>query len=143
MGSMKETGAPDKDIRQDPFIRGLMSRMPEKMCCTLTDDQLFCLRNALGAHRGSRHKVDIRGSFGLWRWRYFYVFLAGRERRDLTRKELRMARTAKLVFFISFLLFSILSGLVVIYLLKSTLGIDLLPKQSLGLWGWFKANIVQ
>ncbi|MEW6594393.1 MAG: 3-phosphoshikimate 1-carboxyvinyltransferase [Thermodesulfobacteriota bacterium] len=132
-----------KDIRQDPCIRGLLDRMPEKVAHSLSDEQLCCLRNALGAHRGSRHKVDLRGSFGLWRWRYYYVFLAGRERRHLSRKELRMARTAKLVFVASFLLFSTLTGVVIVYLLKSALGINLLPKHSLGLWGWFKAHVLQ
>lgn len=131
-----------KDIRLDPCIRGLLDRMPAKVAQSLSDEQLCCLKNALGAHRGSRHKVDVRGSFGLWRWRYYYVLLVGRERRQLSRKEIRMARTAKLVFVASFLLFSTLTGVLIVYLLKSALGINLLPKHSLGLWGWFKAHIL-
>lgn len=131
-----------KDIRLDPCIHGLLERMPEKVGQTFSDEQLICLKSALGAHRGSRHKVDLRGSFGLWRWRYYYVFLVGRERRHLSRRELRMARAAKLVFVASFLLFSALTGVVIVYLLKSALGINLLPKHSLGLWGWFKAHIL-
>ncbi|MEW6500749.1 MAG: 3-phosphoshikimate 1-carboxyvinyltransferase [Thermodesulfobacteriota bacterium] len=131
------------DIRLDPCIRGLLERMPEKVGSTLSEEQLICLKNALGAHRGRRHKVDLRGSFGFSRWRYYYVFLLGRERRQLTRKELRMARTAKAVFLVSFLLFSALTGVVIVYLLKSALGISLLPKKGLGLWGWFKAHMLR
>ena len=131
-----------KDIRQDPFIQGLLDRMPDTMCNDFSDEHLRCLKNAMGAHRGSRHKVDIRGAFGLWNWKYYYVFLLGRERRDLTRREIRMARTAKAVFWFSFLFFSTLLGLVVLYLLKSALGINLLPNYSLGLWGWFKTHVL-
>jgi hypothetical protein len=129
-----------KDIRLDPCIHGLLERMPEKVGQTLSDEQLICIKNALGAHRGSRHKVDIRGSFG--RWRYYYVFLLGRERRHLSRKELRMTRTAKAVLVASFLLFSALTGVGIVYLLKSAFGINLFPKHDLGLWGWFKAHIL-
>lgn len=143
MGSEQYSELTEKDIRQDPFIRGLLDRMPENVCCTLTDEQLLCLKTALGAHRGARHRVDLRGSMGWLHWRYYYVFLAGRERRQLSRKELRMARTAKAVFWASFLVFSSLTGLLIIYLLKSAFGINLLPQTSLGVWGWFKANILR
>jgi hypothetical protein len=36
-----------------------------------------------------------------------------------------------------FVLLGSLCGLVIIYLIKSALGIDLLEGFSLGLWGWF------
>ena len=142
MDCMESDELAAKNIRLDPFIRGLLERMPDKVGQILSDEQLFCLKNALGAHRGSRHKVGLRGSFGLWRWRYYYVFLFGRERRHLSRRELRMARVAKAVFVASFLLFSTLTGVIIVYLLKSALGINLLPKHSLGLWGWFKAHVL-
>jgi len=132
-----------KDIRQDPFIEGLLGRMPAKVGEEFTDDQLLSLKNAMGAHRGSRHRIDLRGSVGFGPWRYYYVFLAGKEKRQLTRKERRMARTAKAVFWTSFFVFSTLTGIVIIYLLKSALGIDLVPDASLGLWGWFKSHLLQ
>jgi len=142
MNGMESDDVAAKDIRLDPCIRGLLDRMPETVGQTLSDEQLCCLKNALGAHRGGRHKLDLRGSLGLWRWHYYYVLLVGRERRQLSRRELRMARTAKDVFVAAFLLFSTLTGVVIVYLLKSALGINLLPKHSLGLWGWFKAHIL-
>ncbi|HBB24465.1 MAG TPA: 3-phosphoshikimate 1-carboxyvinyltransferase, partial [Pseudomonas sp.] len=40
-----------------------------------------------------------------------------------------------------FLLFSALVGLVILYLLKSALGINLFPDFSLGLWDWFKESL--
>ena len=39
-----------------------------------------------------------------------------------------------------FLLFSLLLGLVMLYILKSALGINLLPNHSLGLWDWLKGS---
>ncbi|HBF73484.1 MAG TPA: 3-phosphoshikimate 1-carboxyvinyltransferase, partial [Alteromonas australica] len=41
-----------------------------------------------------------------------------------------------------FLLVSILLGLIVLYLIKSALGINLIDGWSLGLWGWFKENVI-
>lgn len=132
-----------KSIRQDPYVKGLLERLPEHIRKTFTDEQLFELKTAMGANRGRRHPVDLRGNIGFWRWSFYYIFLAGRERRDLSRREIRMAKVAKLVFWGSFLCFSTLLGLLVLYLLKSAFGIDLIPDHSLGIWGWFKMNVLQ
>lgn len=105
--------------------------------------QLFELKTAMGANRGRRHPVDLRGNIGFWCWSFYYIFLAGRERRDLSRREIRMAKFAKLIFWGSFLCFSTLLGLLVLYLIKSAFGIDLIPDHSLGIWGWFKMNVLQ
>jgi len=40
------------------------------------------------------------------------------------------------------LAFSVLLGLAVIYLIKSALGIDLVPGYHLGLWHWFQDNVL-
>ena len=143
MECMHEGGTPDKDIRQDPCVRGLLSRMPEKVGSTLTDEQLFCLKNALGAQRGRRHRLDLRGSFGLWQWRYYWVFLAGRERRQLSRKELRTVRTARAVLVGVLLLVVIGGALAALYFLNSGRGIDLLSGQGSGLWKWLRTRILQ
>ncbi len=142
MNRMESDALAAKDIRLDPCIQGLLDRMPARVGQTLSEEQLLCLKNALGAHRGGRHQVDLRGSFGLWRWRYYYVFLLGRERRQLTRKALRTAKTAKTIFLAVFLLCALLTGLILVYLSKSVPGLDLLPQRSLDLWGWFKAHIL-
>ena len=43
--------------------------------------------------------------------------------------------------FTLFVCVSTLFGLIVLYLIKSALGINLIEGWSLGLWDWFKANI--
>ena len=44
--------------------------------------------------------------------------------------------------FALFITFSVLSGLLILYLIKSALGINLFENFSLGIWSWFKANIL-
>ncbi|MEW7980125.1 MAG: hypothetical protein AB2813_10085 [Candidatus Sedimenticola endophacoides] len=69
---------------------------------------------------------------------YYGVFLLGRNRRSLSRREAELARGVKAVILLGVLTFSTLMGLLVLYLLKSALGINLLPDHSLGLWESFR-----
>lgn len=126
------------EIRDDPFVVGLLGRMPGTVRESFTDEQLLALKVALGARQWRRHSIDARGTLGFWRWRYYYVVVAGRERRHLTRREEQLARAGKFALLAGFLVCSVLCGLLVLYLVKSALGIDLFPHYSLGLWGWFK-----
>ena len=73
-----------------------------------------------------------------WRFRYYFVFLAGRDRRALSRQQERFFRGTELTFLFGFLGFSALLGLLILYLLKSAAGIDLFPNHSLGIWDWFQ-----
>ena len=120
-----------KDIKQDPFIKGLLERIPEKVRNTFSDEQLSCLKIAMGAQRGQRHPVDIRGRLNMKLWRYYYVFLAGKERRHISRQEKRQARLAKFFLGSAFLIFSTLLGLLVLYLAHAAFGIDLISNASL------------
>ncbi|MDC7715697.1 hypothetical protein PQU95_00495 [Vogesella sp. DC21W] len=132
------TTLPPSDIRRDPSIQHLLGRMPQDVADTFTEAQLASLRLALGARSWGRHAVDIRGTVVFWRWRYYYVFLLGRNRRELTRREKQLSLLLQAVFLSVLLLVSTLLGLLVLYLVKSALGIDLFPGFSLGIWSWFK-----
>jgi hypothetical protein len=112
--------------------------MPQDIADTFTEAQLASLRLALGARSWGRHAVDVRGTVVFWRWRYYYVFLLGRNRRELTRREKQLSLLLQAVFLSALLLLSTLLGLLVLYLVKSALGIDLFPGFSLGIWSWFK-----
>lgn len=89
------------------------------------------------------HAVDLRWTLKFWRWRYYFVVLAGRNRRELSRREREIARVAMVLSLAIFLVFSMLLGLLVLYLVKSALGVDLLPGFSIGIWGWFQENILR
>ncbi|WP_206208652.1 hypothetical protein [Vogesella mureinivorans] len=72
--------------------------MPQDIADTFTEAQLASLRLALGARSWGRHAVDVRGTVVFWRWRYYYVFLLGRNRRELTRREKQLSLLLQAVF---------------------------------------------
>ena len=111
--------------------------MPNDVADSFSEKQLSYLRNAIGAREWGRHKVDLRGTVKFFKWRYYYVVLAGRNRRTLSDKELRIAALMNAALITGFVTFSILVGLIVLYLVKSSLGINLIEGWSLGLWDWF------
>lgn len=130
------------DIHQDPVITRLLEKMPNKVAKSFNEEQLSHLRNAIGAREWGKHKLDVRGTVKFFKWRYYYVILAGRNRRSLSEKEVRVARLLTASIVATFITFAVLLGLIVIYLVKSALGINLIDGWSLGLWGWLKRVIM-
>lgn len=126
------------DIRQDPAIVKLLERMPVDIQQSFTETQLSYLRVALGARQWGKHKLDLRGTLGLGSWRYYYVLVAGRNKRSEHRSH-KAGLLVKAVLLSALLVVSSVLGLLVLYLLKSALGIDLFSDFSLGIWDWFKA----
>ncbi|MFC3609271.1 3-phosphoshikimate 1-carboxyvinyltransferase [Stutzerimonas tarimensis] len=127
------------ELQQDPFVIGLKERLPEDLQNSFTPEQLAALKVAFGARSWGRHKVDLRGTLRFGRWRYYFVFLAGRNRRDLSRLERDLSRGAKAMMLSLVLLGLLLAGLGLLYLIKSALGIDIFPGFSLGIWDWFRS----
>lgn len=127
-------------IQQDPGIQNLLSRMPKNVADSFSDEQLMHLKTAVGARSWGKHKVDMRGTFPLpfFKSRIYYVFLMGRNHRELTRSEKRISAFTLTIFVTLFVMGSALFGLLVLYLIKSALGINLFADFSLGIWGWFK-----
>lgn len=126
------------DIRQDPAMQKLLERMPPEVQQSFTEAQLSYLRVALGARQWGKHKLDLRGTVGLGRWRYYYVLVAGRNHRGDPRQG-QLSRLMQSVVIATLLLGAAMFGLLLLYLLKSALGIDLLDDYSFGIWHWFKA----
>jgi hypothetical protein len=131
---------PTHSIRKDPDIMSLLSRLPLDTASVLTDIQLSHLKVAIGSGQYRKHKVDIRGTIPLpfLPSRIYFVLLMGRNVRNLSRQEKSIAITSMLLLTVIFLVFSSALGLVIIYVLKSALGINLLEGYSLGLWDWIK-----
>ncbi|WP_350608019.1 3-phosphoshikimate 1-carboxyvinyltransferase [Pseudoalteromonas sp. MER144-MNA-CIBAN-0113] len=126
------------NLQQDPAIRSLLERMPKNIQSTFTDEQLAHLKIAIGARQWGNHTVDCRGVVKFFKYRYYYVFLAGRNRRALSAKEQKIARFTQAVFLSLAVTFTILLTLLVLYLIKSALGIDIFEGYSFGVWSWFK-----
>ena len=134
---------PPNPIHTDTLIVKLLEKVPADMRDSFSVDQLVALKVALGGRTWGAHALDLRWTLKLWRWQYYFVVLAGRNRRTLSDRERQVQRLSMAVFLTAFLLMSTAVGLVVLYLVKSALGIDLLPGFSLGLWGWFQEEVLR
>lgn len=127
------------DLYQDPIVKRILEQIPAESRDSFTHDQLTALKLAFGARRWFRHPLDLRGSVRFWRWHFYYVILAGRERRVLSPEERMLARMANAIVALMIALLVLVSGLLSLYLVKSALGINLLPDLSLGIWDWFRS----
>ncbi len=130
-------------IQADPVITKLLNKVPADMRGSFSAEQLLALKIALGGRTWGAHAVDARWTLKWWRWQYYFVFLAGRNRRVLTSREQTIQRLAMATFLAAFFTFSALVGILVLYLVKSALGIDLIPGFSFGVWGWFQENVLK
>ena len=125
-------------IRDEPNVKNLLSKMPNEVAQSFTDEQLTQINLALAGRRWGQHKLDIRGTLSFLSSRYYFVVLGGKDKREVSRT-LRNINS----FGVSLLLFGItvccsIFGLVVLYILKSWMGINLFENYSLGLWDWIK-----
>ena len=123
------------NLKKDPAIRGLLNRMPEDVQNSFTEEQLSHLKIAIGARQWGVHAVDCRGVVRLFKYRYYFVLLAGRNRRELSATEKKVSAIAQATV-LTFVFFIVL---LFIYLLKSALGINLFEGFSLGIWSYFKS----
>ena len=130
-------------IHTDPIITKLLDKVPADMRGSFSDEQLLALKVALGGRTWGAHAVDARWTLKWWRWQYYFVVLAGRNRRVLTDREVRIQRLAMATTLAVFITFSALVGILVLYLIKSALGIDLIPGFSFGVWDWFKSEVLR
>ncbi len=127
-------------IKEEIAIKNLLSRMPDDVADSFSDLQLMHLKLAVGAREWGRHKVDFRGTLALplAHSRIYYVFLMGRNHRELSRKEKMVSNYMLAMIIALFIMFSVLLGILILYLAKSAAGIDLIPGFSFGVWNWFK-----
>jgi hypothetical protein len=139
--SQKSIRVIPEDIRSDATVHRLLERMPESVRDSFNDEQLMHIRNAIGARNWGNHSIDKRGVLALpmFSWRYYYVFLAGRNRRNLNSTEKNISRWLGSLLLASVTALVILFILLVLYLLKSAAGVDLFPGFSLGIWTWYKS----
>ena len=132
-----------QSIHSDPVITKLLNKVPADMRTSFSDEQLLALKVALGGRTWGTHALDLRFTLKWWRWQYYFVLLAGRNRRVLTDWERRIQRISMALVLAVFLLFSTAVGVLVLDLVKSALGIDLIPGFSFGVWGWFQEEFLR
>ena len=134
---------PMTPIHLDPVITKLLDKVPADMRASFSDEQLLALKVALGGRTWGAHALDARWTLKLWRWQYYFVVLAGRNKRVLSARERQVQRLSMAIFLTAFLLVSAAVGILVLYLVKSALGIDLIPGFSFGVWDWFKDEFLR
>lgn len=127
------------NLKTDPAIKSLLERMPEGVQDSFTDEQLMHLKVAIGARQWGNHSLDFRGVVKVLKYRYYFVILAGRNRRQLSVKEQKLANLAQAAILSFFSMVIILAVLFVLYIIKSALGIDIFKDYSFGVWSWFKS----
>ncbi len=124
-------------------LQGLLSKMPAEIAASYTQEQLLHLDEALRKNK-AKLPVNVKGrvSIPFTTTRFFWVFLAGRDKRELSRGEINVKKTTLIALIAGAILVSTLMGLLILYLIKSALGINLFEHFSLGIWGWFKQNVL-
>jgi len=126
-------------LKRDNGLKKLLERMPIEVQDSFTEEQLANLKIAVSARSWGKHAVDFRSTIKFFRYRYYYVFVAGRNLRELSRAEKRLNLLVQACFLTIFLSFCAALGVLVLYLVKSALGIDIFPNFSFGVWDWFKS----
>jgi len=126
-------------LKRDSGLKKLLERMPIEVQDSFTEEQLANLKIAVSARSWGKHAVDFRSTIKFFRYRYYYVFVAGRNLRELSRAEKRLNLLVQACFLTIFLSFCAALGVLVLYLVKSALGIDIFPNFSFGVWDWFKS----
>lgn len=130
----------EKSIKNELVIKELLDKMPDDVASSFDEKQLTHLFTAIGTKKWARHAVDIRGTYKIpfIPKRYYYVMLFGQNKRSLSRYEASTSILTKTIFISLGIVMCTLLGLLIIYLIKSALGINLIEGYSLGIWTSFK-----
>lgn len=140
MSASRASHKEKRAVTSDPDIQALLARLPEDMVVQMSEQHLRYLRTALGSGKWRKHPIDVRGTLPIpfLPSRIYFVFLMGRNRREISRRERHISWATSLLLMLFFMVFCTLVGVLSLYLLKSALGIDLIPTSSTGIWDWFR-----
>jgi hypothetical protein len=114
-----------------------MERIDPKVRASLTPAQLSAIKEAVSGSRSSKkHSIDIRGVIPFFLVRYYFVILSGRDRRLHTKRIEEKRRwltslSGGLMLFILGAAPLILILLLLLYLIKCALGINIMPDMHL------------
>jgi len=128
---------------QSDQLSRLLARMPASTRDSFSEVQLQALREALISQ--SRHTIDTRPvvKIPLLPWSFYLVLLAGKNRRTLSDREQRVASKTLITLLITAIVVLSLLGVIVLYLIKSALGIDIIKNFHWGIWTWFSEVILK
>lgn len=131
--TLHEITVRSKEMTEDPFTAAVVRRLGNDILLSLTEEQRQRMMKAIYDSRPLKeHPLDLRGVVPFFFWRFYYVLLMGRDRRTTTsRIETERRRRARFIedaIHAVVLLWHVVFVLaVVLYLVKSALGINLMP----------------
>jgi len=118
----------------------LLKGIDKETVDSFTPKQLNAIKRAIHKREWRTHRVDFRPTiaFPFIPWSFYMVFLFDVNRRDLLPSERFMAcfMFLFLILIIGVTAFGFI--LLILYLVKSALGIDIFPNDSVGIWDEFK-----
>ncbi|WP_045036293.1 hypothetical protein [Photobacterium iliopiscarium] len=91
---------------------------------------------------GSDHCIDLRPVIGFGKWRYYTVFIVGKDRRYQARKRESLSLLVKSLVILFGCIGLFMSAVLTMYLIKSALGIDIFKHFSFGVWDAFKHTFI-
>lgn len=120
-------------------VNNLLASMDETVAASFSFKQRKALGACLNTREWGEHKLDFRPTIAvpLLPWSFYFVFLAGVNKRAITPAERVASFFMLFISLFCLLMIVTICGLVLLYLVKSWLGIDLLSSESLGLWDTF------
>jgi hypothetical protein len=68
---------------RDEILEHYLKRMAPEVAASFTEAQRDAIKSILGTRGMTKHAVEIRRSIPLSKWRFYTVFLMGREHRSL------------------------------------------------------------
>jgi hypothetical protein len=130
-----------KSSDKNEMVKQLLGKMDKSVADSFTYKQRKALQKVISTRDWQKHNVDFRPTLALpfLPWNFYIVFLFGINKRGLLPAERFMAATMFLLFLFFMGLFVVGCAFVILYLIKSWLGIDIFPDTSLGLWDEFKS----
>ena len=131
-----------KPMSIDAEHKALFRQFPNEIAESFTDTQRYHIEKVFKNHYSKKHRIDIRFSVPLpfTPLKYYCVMLMGRDVRGITRQEKTIAALTLLLVVTLMLSVAGTLGIIILYLIKSSLGINLFDDLSLGLWEWLKGS---
>lgn len=126
--------------KENIVFENLLSGIDEETKKSFTPKQLKALKKSIKKRAWRTHAVDFRPTLALpfTPWSFYAVFLLGINRRAITTSE-RFIATGLLLFILFVMGLSFIAIVfLLLYLVKSWLGIDIFSNNSLGIWDEFK-----
>ncbi|MBD2362172.1 hypothetical protein H6G36_13420 [Anabaena minutissima FACHB-250] len=126
----------NKDLQQnisttDPFVQKFFARIPSYTAATFTNTQLAELKRVFQARIEQKHSVDIRLSLPIFKWRFYLVYLLGKENRQLKRVQAPVSTPANriLLTILGFVVITSLFG--TLHMVNKMWRINTVPEQAI------------